>query len=60
MVQLCRYFYFFENAKNLGWSDDAKSGAPKENIVQNHFNITLLNVFYYLDSRYRHTFIPYK
>ena len=29
-------------------------GAPNENIVQNHFNITLLNVFY------GHTFIPYK
>ena len=24
MVQLSRYFFFSENAKNLGWSDDAK------------------------------------
>ena len=25
--------------------DDEKSGAPNENIVQNHLNIALLNVF---------------
>ena len=36
------------------------TGAPNENIVQNHFNITLLNVFYYLNGRYRHAFISYK
>ena len=23
--------------------------APKENIVQNHLNMTMLNVFYYVD-----------
>ena len=34
------------------------SGAPNENIVQNHLNIALLNVFYYLNGRYRHIFIP--
>ena len=28
MVQLCRSF-FFENAKNLGWSDDAKRRKKK-------------------------------
>ena len=30
-----------------------RSGAPNENIVQNH-----LNVFKYLNGRYRHIFIP--
>ena len=34
------------------------SGAPNENIVQNHLNIAWLNVFYYLKGRYRHIFIP--
>ena len=34
------------------------SGAPIENIVQNHLNIALLNVFYYLKGRYGHIFIP--
>ena len=34
--------------------------APNENIVQNHLNIALLNVFKYLNDRYRHTFIPLK
>ena len=35
------------------------SGAPNENIVQNHLlNIALLNVFWYLNGRYRHIFIP--
>ena len=35
-----------------------KTGAPNENIVQNHLNIALLNVFQYLNDRYRHIFIP--
>ena len=34
------------------------SGAPNENIVQNHLNIALLNVFWYLNGRYKHIFIP--
>ena len=34
------------------------SGAPNKNIVQNHLNIALLNVFQYLNGRYRHIFIP--
>ena len=34
------------------------TGAPNENIVQNHLNIALLNVFQYLNSGYRHIFIP--
>ena len=34
------------------------SGAPNENIVQNHQNIELLNVVWYLNGRYRHIFIP--
>ena len=34
------------------------SGAPNENIAQNHLNIALLNVFWYLNSKYRHIFIP--
>ena len=34
------------------------TGAPNENIVQNHLNIALLNVFQYLNGRYRHIFIP--
>ena len=33
-------------------------GAPNDNTVQNHLNITLLNVFYYLNCRYRYIFIP--
>ena len=28
-----------------------KPGAPNENIVQNHLNIAVLNVFYYLNGR---------
>ena len=36
------------------------SGAPNENIVQNHLKIALLNVFQYLNSRYRHIFIAEK
>ena len=35
-----------------------KPGASNENIVQNHLNIALLNVFRYLSDRYRHIFIP--
>ena len=35
----------------------AITGAPNENIVQNHLNIALLNVFKYLNGRYRHIFI---
>ena len=34
------------------------TGAPNENMVQNHLNIALLNVFQYLNGRYRHIFIP--
>ena len=34
------------------------SGAPNDNIVQNRFNVALLNVFQYLNGRYRHIFIP--
>ena len=34
------------------------SGAPNENIVQNHFNTTLLKVFQYLNDRCKHIFIP--
>ena len=33
------------------------SGAPNEKIIQNHLNIALLNVFYYLNGRYKHIFI---
>ena len=36
------------------------SGAPKENIVQNHLKIALLKVFQYLNGGYGHIFIPYK
>ena len=35
-----------------------KSGTPNENIVQNHLNMALSNVFWYLNGRYRHIFIP--
>ena len=34
------------------------SGAPNENIVQNHLNIALLNAFQYLNGRYSHSFTP--
>ena len=34
------------------------SRALNENIVQNHLNIALLNVFSDLNGRYRHIFIP--
>ena len=33
-------------------------GAPSKNIVQNHLNIALFNVFYYLNGRYRHILSP--
>ena len=33
------------------------SGEPNENIVENHLNMALLNVFQYLNGRYRHIFI---
>ena len=36
------------------------TGAPNENIAQNHLNIELLNVFQYLNGRYRHIFSPKK
>ena len=36
------------------------SGAPNEKIVENHLNIALLNVFQYLNSRYRHVFTSLK
>ena len=34
------------------------AGAPNENVIQNHLNIALLNVFQYLNGRYGHIFIP--
>ena len=34
------------------------SGAPNEKIIQNHLNIALLNVFYYLNGRYKHILSP--
>ena len=35
--------------------------APNENAVQNHLNIALLNVFYYLNCRYSYiSFYPLK
>ena len=36
------------------------AGAPNENVVQNQLNIALSNVFYYLNGRYKHIFIPQK
>ena len=39
-------------------SSPVLSGAHNENIVQNHLNIELLNVFQYLNGRYRHIFSP--
>ena len=36
------------------------SGASNEKIIQNHLHITSLNVFYHLNGRYRHIFIPRK
>ena len=35
-----------------------QTGAPNENIVQNHLNIALLKVFWYLNGKYRHIFNP--
>ena len=35
MVQLRRYYFFFENAKNLGRSDDAKRRKKKEDGLSN-------------------------
>ena len=40
------------------FDDSELSGALNENIVENHLNIVLLNVFWYLNCRYRHIFIP--
>ena len=34
------------------------SGAPNEKIVKGHSNIALLNVFWYLNGRYRHISLP--
>ena len=31
--------------QNLGGKQSVLSGAPNENIIQNHLNIALLNVF---------------
>ena len=33
------------------------AGGSNKNIIQNHLNIALINVFSYLNGRYRHTFI---
>ena len=52
VLRLCDYVYGYEICIYL-----KSSGAPDENIVQNHLNIALLNVFYYLNGRYRHIFI---
>ena len=35
-----------------------QTGASNENIIQNHLNIALLNVFQYLNGSNRHIFIP--
>ena len=35
-----------------------KTGAPNENIAQSHLDIALLNVFWNLNGRYRHIFMP--
>ena len=35
-----------------------ETGAPNENIVQNHLNIALLNILKYLNGRCGHIFIP--
>ena len=51
----CVLFIFVDNNGTFQYS-----GAPNENIVQNHLNIALLNVFYYLNGRYRHIFYPRK
>ena len=32
--------------------------TPNKNIVQNHLNMALLNLFLYLNGRYRNIFIP--
>ena len=55
---LPRYRYVWEQVL-AGWFN-YWSGAPNEDIVQNHLNIALLNVFYYLNGTYRHIFIPLK
>ena len=47
---------WFEPAKRL----PLQTEATNENIVQNHLNTTLSNVFYYANGRYRYIFIPYK
>ena len=44
-----------EFAENV---EEPNTGTPNENIVQNHLNIALSNVFYHLNDRYRHIFIP--
>ena len=47
-----------EKNKHFVLTNVQQAGAPNENIVQNHLNIALLNVFYYLNGRYRYIFIP--
>ena len=50
------HFVYFVNFPLAGIS--LLPGAPNENIVQNHLHRALLNVFWYLNGRYRHIFIP--
>ena len=43
MVQLCRYFFFFENAKNLGRLDDTK-WEKKEDGLNDYVSILANNI----------------
>ena len=50
---------FFANTICLKKCSQRNQGHPiNENIVQNHLNMALSNVFRYLNGRYRHIFIP--
>ena len=48
----------YYNSLLLGLPSVHLLGAPNENIVQNHLNMALLNVFKHLNDRRRHIFIP--
>ena len=55
-----KYWLLYFVIEGAVQSDVNAAGAPNENIVQNHLNIALLNVFWYLNGGYGHIFILYK
>ena len=48
---------FLQNPRELQRASLPCWFEPAKNIVQNHLNIALLNVFYYVNGRYKHIFM---